>query len=107
MIPPISMAASRDQALSALNDFLPTVPFYGQKRNRVIPGHEDVSRLSGALRHRLIQESEIVDAVLHHHSFQAGEMLPSGSPLANLLERMAGMAPLGLGRLQAFAESMA
>ena len=73
MIPPISMAASRDQALSALNDFLPKVPFYGQKRNRVIPGHEDVSRLSGALRHRLIQESEIVDAVLHHHSFQAGE----------------------------------
>lgn len=73
MIPPISMAASRDQALSALNDFLPKVPFYGQKRNLVIPGHEDVSRLSGALRHRLIQESEIVDAVLHHHSFQAGE----------------------------------
>ena len=53
MIPPISMAASRDQALNALHDFLPKVPFYGQKRNRVIPGHEDVSRLSGALRHRL------------------------------------------------------
>lgn len=84
MIPPISMAASRDQALSALNDFLPKVPFYGQKRNRVIPGHEDVSRLSGALRHRLIQESEIVDAVLHHHSFQAGEKYfrkSSGEPI--------------------------
>ena len=51
MIPPISMAASRDQALSALNDFYPRFRFTG-KRNRVIPGHEDVSRLSGALRHR-------------------------------------------------------
>ena len=73
MMPPIFMAASRDQALTALNDFLPKVPFYGQRRNRVIPGHDDVSRLSGALRHRLIQESEIVDAVLQQHAFQAGE----------------------------------
>ena len=38
MIPPISMAASRDQALSALNDFLPKVPFTGKSAIASSPG---------------------------------------------------------------------
>jgi deoxyribodipyrimidine photo-lyase len=42
-------------------------------RNHVLPGHANVSRLSAALRHRLITEAEVVEAVLRRHSFRAAE----------------------------------
>lgn len=52
---------------------MPTAARYAGVRNHVLPGHANVSRLSAALRHRLITEAEVVDAVLRRHSFRAVE----------------------------------
>lgn len=65
MICPVGRAA----ALAALDDFLPLAPLYARDRNHVKPGHPSVSRLSPAIRHRLITEEEVVVAVLGAHRF--------------------------------------
>lgn len=64
---------SRADALTALDDFLPLVPLYARDRNHVKPGHPSVSRLSPAIRHRLITEEEVVAAVLGVHRFGRAE----------------------------------
>ena len=46
---------------------------YARTRNFVKSGHGNVSRLSAALRHRLISEEEVVRAVLEVHRFPAVE----------------------------------
>lgn len=46
---------------------------YAANRNRVGPGHTGVSRLSPALRHRLLQEEEVVAEVLKNFSFSTVE----------------------------------
>ena len=40
------------------------VSAYARTRNFVQPGHGNVSRLSAAVRHRLITEEEVIAAVL-------------------------------------------
>lgn len=64
MICPSSRAAALDQ----LADFLPKAPLYARDRNHVQPGHAAVSRLSPAIRHRLISEDEVAAAVLGKHA---------------------------------------
>jgi deoxyribodipyrimidine photo-lyase len=60
--------SSRAAALEQLADFLPKAPLYARDRNHVRPGHTAVSRLSPAIRHRLISEDEVAAAVLGKHS---------------------------------------
>ncbi len=64
---------SRATAENRLRTFLPGAARYAAHRNRVAPGHDGVSRLSPALRHRLILEEEVVAEVLSRHRFQAAE----------------------------------
>ncbi len=62
--------ATRRSAFAALNNFLPRAAAeYASRRNFDLgPGrHSNVSLLSPHIRHRLINEVEILDAVLQHH----------------------------------------
>jgi deoxyribodipyrimidine photo-lyase len=64
---------SRAAALARLEEFIPIATHYARDRNHVIPGHPSVSRLSPAIRHRLITEEEVVAAVRRVHSFSRVE----------------------------------
>lgn len=57
----------RAAALQHWHDFSPRLLRYGKDRNRIEPGHGNVSRLSAALRTRLLLESEILDQTLGTH----------------------------------------
>lgn len=61
-------AATRKDALYQLDAYLPFAGRYGRDRNHVIPGHTNVSRLSPAIRHRLILESESAEAPLRRYA---------------------------------------
>ena len=63
--------ATRDAALARFTEFIELAPRYGAERNRVLPGHPFVTRLSGALRHRVVLESELLDSVLGRHRFDS------------------------------------
>ena len=65
--------ASRQGALERLEGFLSGAPRYAARRNHVLPGHPHVSRLSAAIRHRLITEAEVVEATLRRYPFRAVE----------------------------------
>ena len=65
----------REEALEQLDAFVPRMVSYAGERNRVVPGHTNVSRLSPAIRHRLITEDEVAAAALQHHGFGAVEKL--------------------------------
>ena len=66
--------SSRQAALQRLEEFVHTgAADYARTRNFVKAGHGNVSRLSAALRHRLIGEEEVVAAVLAAHRFSAVE----------------------------------
>jgi len=65
--------ASRQDALERLDEFLAEAPRYAARRNHVLPGHPQVSRLSAAIRHRLITEAEVVEATLRRYPFRAIE----------------------------------
>jgi deoxyribodipyrimidine photo-lyase len=60
---------TRAEALTAWQQYLPHVRLYGSRRNHVIEGHPHVSRLSVALRHRVISEDEIISDTLRHFPF--------------------------------------
>ena len=60
---------SRLAALRQLEDFVSIAGSYGRDRNHVKPGHPSVSRLSPAIRHRLITEEEVAAAVMRAHPF--------------------------------------
>lgn len=60
--------ATREAALAQLAEFVPRAALYARDRNHVAPGHPAVSRLSPAIRHRLITEDEAAAAVLAVHS---------------------------------------
>jgi deoxyribodipyrimidine photo-lyase len=65
---------TRAAALERLAVFLPEAGrAYAARRNYDLPGHPHVSRLSPWLRHRLITEAEVAEAVLARHSFAAAE----------------------------------
>lgn len=66
--------ATRTEALDRLRRFLPHAGRdYAAQRNHDLPGHPHVSTLSPWLRHRLITEAEVLQAVLGRHSLQAAE----------------------------------
>ena len=69
-----SFPSGRQTALQRLEEFVCTgAADYARTRNFVKPGHGNVSRLSAALRHRLISEEEVLAAVLAAHRFSAVE----------------------------------
>jgi len=61
-------AATRAAALDQLDAFIPSAGRYASNRNHVLPGHTNVSRLSPAIRHRLILESECATAPLKRYA---------------------------------------
>ena len=65
--------ATRQSALQRLDDFLAEAPLYAARRNHVVSGHPQVSRLSAAIRHRLITEAEVVGAALQKYPFRLVE----------------------------------
>ena len=60
---------TRTDALAAWQDFLPRTGDYATKRNHVVIGHPHVSRLSAAIRYRLITEDEVIKDSLLTHRF--------------------------------------
>ena len=62
--PTPGFAATRKDALQQLDAFIPFAGRYSRDRNHVLPGHTNVSKLSPAIRHRLILESECAAAPL-------------------------------------------
>ena len=68
-----SAPLTRADALAAWRAFRPRVREYAAIRNRMEAGHRNVSRLSAALRHRLLTEDEVIRDTLAHCSFAAAE----------------------------------
>jgi hypothetical protein len=64
-----SFPDTRTEALSRLEEFAKGAKRYAGARNFVTNGHTNVSRLSAAIRHRLITEEEVVQCILQHHDF--------------------------------------
>lgn len=64
---------TRTDALAAWQDFLPRAADYATKRNHVVIGHPHVSRLSAAIRYRLITEDEVIKDSLLTHRFSKVE----------------------------------
>ncbi len=60
---------TRDASLKRLQLFLADVSQYGRRRNDVVENHPYVSRLSPAIRSRLVLESEVISAVLGKYAF--------------------------------------
>lgn len=56
--------ATRSAALERLEEFIPAAGRYASRRNHVLIGHDNVSRLSAAVRHRLVTEQEVAAAPL-------------------------------------------
>ena len=67
-------SSDRQSALQRLDDFVQSgAAAYARTRNFVQAGHGNVSRLSAALRHRLLSEEEVIAAVRAAHRFPAVE----------------------------------
>ncbi|MEY5020450.1 MAG: hypothetical protein RLZ22_1538 [Verrucomicrobiota bacterium] len=66
--PSADFAATRKDALSQLDAFVPLAGRYARDRNHVVLGHTNVSKLSPAIRHRLILESECAAATLRRYA---------------------------------------
>ncbi|HSO83385.1 FAD-binding domain-containing protein [Thiocapsa sp.] len=64
---PQAETPTRAAGLARLASFVPHAAAYARERNRVVPPHDGVSRLSPYLRHRLILEREAVAAVWESH----------------------------------------
>ena len=64
----MDFATTRDEALHRLNEFVAVSGRYGRDRNHVMPGHGNVSRLSAAIRHRLVTEWEVAEAPLSRYT---------------------------------------
>lgn len=59
--------ATRSEALARLHEFLPNIPRYAGSRNHVWPPeHPGVSRLSPAIRHRLVTEMEVASLAIEN-----------------------------------------
>ncbi|MFM7805683.1 MAG: DNA photolyase, partial [Verrucomicrobiota bacterium] len=66
---------TREAALARWREFLPVARRYGALRNQVVPGHPHVTRLSPAVRARLVSTEELVGSLLETHRFDAVEKL--------------------------------
>ena len=62
------LANTRATALQELENFIPRSGQYSRDRNHVLPGHQNVSCLSPAIRHRLITEWEAAVAPLSRYA---------------------------------------
>lgn len=51
-------------ALDQFSSFMEVLPLYARDRNKVVPGHDAVSRLSPAIRHRLVDGNELLELAL-------------------------------------------
>lgn len=71
--PPSAVPLTRVDALDAWEKFLPRVKGYSAERNYLESGHGNVSRLSAAIRHRVLTEDEVIRDTLAHCSFAAAE----------------------------------
>ena len=60
----LQFARTRELSLERLKAFLPHANQYAALRNYVTPDHSHVSRLSPAIRHRLVTESEVIEKTL-------------------------------------------
>ena len=69
----VTLPLTRAAALAAWDDFLPQVASYGWRRNQVEVGHRHVSRLSAALRYRLVTEDEVLADTQRKYDFKASE----------------------------------
>ncbi|MEM1158172.1 MAG: FAD-binding domain-containing protein [Verrucomicrobiota bacterium] len=65
--------SDRAASLQALNRFSAHLPAYSQRRNVVEAGHPHVSRLSEAVKARLISEYEVASGILQQHAFKRAE----------------------------------
>ena len=65
--------ATRADALARLEEFEKKASRYSSERNHVMPGHSNVSRLSPAIRHRLITEEEVTKHITHRYAFSTAE----------------------------------
>lgn len=69
------MAGTRREALEVWENFLERAPRYGAARNRVETGHPHVTRLSPAIRARLVSEEELIGSLLDRHGLARVEKL--------------------------------
>jgi len=65
--------STRESAKARLIDFEKTASRYSRDRNYVVPRHTNVSRLSPAIRHRLITEKEVAQYIMHRYAFSTVE----------------------------------
>ncbi len=70
---PTRFPHTRAEALRAWEDFRPRVAAYADARNGVRPGHRAVSRLSPAIRRRLVTEYELIASTLEGQPFSRVE----------------------------------
>lgn len=63
-----SFPETRKAALQQLAAFVPRAGRYARDRNKLVPGHTNVSRLSPAIRHGLIRPEECVAATLERYA---------------------------------------
>ncbi len=66
--PATDLPPTRAGALKQLAAFVPRAGRYRDERNHVRAGHDNVSRLSPAIRHRLLTEEEVAAAPLERHA---------------------------------------
>jgi len=64
---------TRIEASDCWDAFLPIVGQYASRRNYLEPGHPNVSRLSAALRHRVLTEDEVIRDTLGRFHFAEAE----------------------------------
>ena len=70
---PTRFPHTRAEALRAWEEFRPRVGTYSDARNGVRPGHRAVSRLSPAIRRRLVTEDELIASTLEAYPFNRVE----------------------------------
>lgn len=64
----INFPVTREEAVKAAREFAPHMgASYAKTRNSVVPGHENVSRLSPIVRVRLVRENELAQIALDEH----------------------------------------
>ena len=68
-----AFAPTRTAALERLQSFVPKTAAYAGKRNYDLPGHPHVSGLSPYIRHRIVTEPEVLQAVLGRYSPSTAE----------------------------------
>ncbi|MEM6278273.1 MAG: FAD-binding domain-containing protein, partial [Verrucomicrobiota bacterium] len=70
----VFLPSTREEGRQRLEEFLSKgAQRYADRRNHIVPGHENVSRLSTATRTRLVLETEICEAARERFSPQAIE----------------------------------